>query len=146
MRVITNIAKRDKDGNIMLDEFGTPIMEALSDVEVAISFIELQESMLSEVDSQTQSNIRLGFTFDGIVFSMSENAQLNWSNIPNIPKEAFPFEVSGKEDDVYLLSEANKMNFYMTAMSFKMSLLSAGTSKKKLIKACKTIEDLKKIV
>lgn len=106
------------------------------------SLQDLKTTAISEVDSQTEANILKGFTFGGLTFSMSTNAQINWSNFPNLPSQVFPLSIMSKDDQEYLLSESNKMNFYLSALGYKNACLQAGNAKKKLIAACATIEEL----
>lgn len=119
-----------KDGVLISDSFEQEDLELL------------REQKLSDIDSNTESEIRKGFMFDGVLFSMSDNAQINWSNFPNMPSVLFPLTVMGKNDDEYTLSEANRTNFYLTALGYKNACLQAGTNKKKLIKACTTVAEL----
>jgi hypothetical protein len=126
------IFTKDKNGNTVI----LKSIEVIEDVEC------IKDRMITTIDAQTESNIRLGFTFDGLVFSMSDNAQINWSNFPNLPSQVFPLTVMSKNDEEYTLSEANKMNFYLTALGYKNACLQAGNTKKKVVKACTTIEEL----
>lgn len=94
------------------------------------------------IDENTSNSIKEGFAFDSRVFSMSFSAQINWSNIMNVPDELFPLNVSCKDDTVYSLSLANKSNFYLTALNFKNNLLQAGSALRFQVEACTTIEEL----
>lgn len=103
---------------------------------------ELKQQAVDKVDAETEANILKGFTFAGLTFSMSTNAQINWSNFPSLPSQVFPLSIMSKDDQEYLLSEANKMNFYLSALGYKNTCLQAGNARKKLIMACTTIEQL----
>ena len=103
---------------------------------------EYKKFLKAMIDENTSSSILQGFTFDGKVFSMSFNAQINWSNIVNVPDELFPLNVSCKDDTIYELSLANKSNFYLTALGFKNGLLQAGSTARAQVDACTTIAEL----
>ena len=109
------------------------------------SLEQLKQVRMEAVDQATEAAISNGFVFDGVLFSMSANAQLNWSNIPTIPDNLFPLPIMGKNEDLYNLALANKMNFYLTALGFKNAQLQNGTVKKMAIKSCQTIAELNNI-
>lgn len=105
--------------------------------------VESYKRYLIEVlDKDTERTIAEGFSFDGIVFSLSIPAQMNISNIPNIPEAAFPFPYSGKEEEPYQLTYANAMNFYLTALNTVKTKRIANGAVKTQVKACTTIAEL----
>ena len=97
---------------------------------------ELKHVRLEEIDLRTGELISAGFTFGGHTFSMSTNAQINWSNFPNLPDALFPIPVMDIQDGVYSLSLSNKTNFYLSALGFKNTVLQSGSTLKTSIKAC----------
>jgi glutamine cyclotransferase len=99
-----------------------------------------------EIDKRTQDEIFEGFVFDEKRFSMSVNAQINWSNLMNVPQEYFPVNVSTIDNELYLLSWENKVPFYMTALGWKSAALQEGTVIKSQIKACTTIQEIEEII
>ena len=98
------------------------------------------------IDESTTSNIFKGFTFDGHTFSMSISAQINLSNIFNIPDGLFPLPYSTKDDKLYSLTLANRQNFYLTALGFKNTTIQAGTSLKQQVLDCPTLEQVQNIL
>jgi len=99
-----------------------------------------------QIDEKTGELISTGFTWDSLIFSMSSNAQINWSNIPNVPDSLFPLPVMTKDDKtVYNLALSNKMNFYLTALNFKNGYLQSGTSLKNQVEACTTDAEVEAI-
>ena len=96
---------------------------------------ELKSYRCIEIDVRTQELIAQGFTFDGHTFSMSTNAQINWSNFPNLPDGLFPLTVMDKNDAVYVLALADKLNFYLSALNFKNTQLQSGSVLKGEVKA-----------
>lgn len=97
---------------------------------------ELKEIRYTEIDMRTQEIIKEGFFFDGHTFSMSLNAQVNWSNFLNIPDNLFPFSVMDIFEHIYECSLANKSNFYYAALNWKNDALQSGALLKAEIKAC----------
>lgn len=104
---------------------------------------QLKATVCIIIDEETTNNIFKGFTFGGLVFSMSLTAQINWSNFPMLPSSAFPLTIMSKNDEEYALAEANKLLFYGTALAYKNGCLQAGNAKKILVKECTTINDVK---
>jgi len=97
---------------------------------------ELKDIRYNEIDEVSRLIIDQGFVFDNKTFSMSLTAQINWSNIPLLPDAAFPIPISTKDESVYYLTLANKINFYLAAVSAKTTPLFSGSALKDQIKAC----------
>lgn len=108
-----------------------PILD-LSDLTLE----ELKVYRYTEIDNKTQKLIAQGFTFGGHTFSMSTNAQINWSNFPNLPDELFPLPVMDINEELYSLALADKLNFYLAALNYKNAQLQSGSVLKAQIKAC----------
>jgi len=98
------------------------------------------------IDERTMNNIFKGFTFEGYTFSMSISAQINLSNIFNIPDGLFPLPYSTKDDQLYSLTLANRQNFYLTALGFKNTTIQAGTALKQQVLGCTTLEQVQDIL
>jgi hypothetical protein len=111
-----------------------------------IPFTQLISESIDLVDEWTSNNIKQGFVFDGHLFSMSENAQLNWSNIRNIPETSFPITLGCKDNSVYILDYKQLNDFYNTSLFFKMSFLSRGTDIKQRILKCSTADEVIEIL
>lgn len=97
---------------------------------------ELKNIRYVEIDMTTGMLIDQGFTFDGSTFSLSISAQVNWSNLPSLPDSIFPLNISTKDENTYILTLANKMNFYYTAVNGKNGPLQSGNLLKAQIYAC----------
>lgn len=97
---------------------------------------ELKHIRYKEIDIRTGELIDAGFPFAGFTFSMSTNAQINWSNFPNLPDALFPLPVMDKFENLYMLALADKTNFYLAALSFKNAQLQSGSALKAQVKAC----------
>lgn len=119
---------------------GYKIKEGFADKNISVD--NLKAYLKSKVDTKTQELIFNGFPFDGKIFSMSINAQINWSNFPMLPDALFPLTVLSKNDEEYILSYANKNTFYMTALGYKNTHLQSGDTLKKQIALMTTKEEL----
>lgn len=98
------------------------------------------------IDTNTGLLINNGFTFAGLTFSLSQNAQINWSNILQLPEEAFPINVMSVNEDIYSLSLANRMNFYLSAVNGKNIPLQSGSLLKAEIKAMNNLQEIENFV
>lgn len=105
-----------------------------------------KEDKYSYVDKNTVDLISAGFPFDGLKFSMSITAQINWSNLLNLPDAMFPINVMSIDEQVYVLTLAEKINFYYTALNFKNGYLQSGSVLKGQIKAMNNIVDVENFV
>lgn len=103
---------------------------------------DLKEYLITKIDLKTQEVIAEGFTFDNIVFSLSQNAQLNITNIPNIPEQGFPFVYLGKNDEYYELTYSNRFNFYFTALNTIKTIRISNDALKTQCRALNTTEEL----
>jgi hypothetical protein len=108
-------------------------------------FSEFKAVLLEMVDEKTTNTIFNGFTFNNKIFSLSISAQINWSNLFNIPDSFFPLTLSCKDESTYSLSLENRQAFYLTAMGAKHTILMNGTNLKQQIISCSTIEELQTI-
>jgi len=107
-----------------------------------IPFPQLISESIDLVDEWTSNSIKEGFKFDNHLFSMSENAQINWSNIQNLPESVFPLTLGCKDNSVYVLAYEKLKDFYNTSLIFKMSLLRRGTDVKQQILRCTKVSEV----
>ena len=113
------------------------------------SILELKESIKSNIDKKTTELIYGGVTFSGLTFSMSDSAQTNWSNFPNMYQFAphlFPLPILSKNDEPYLLQYSDVMSFYFAALIHKNTQLQSGAILKQQIDAMTTKEELEAFV
>ena len=99
---------------------------------------DLKQEVIDKIDVFIQEKIFKGFDFDGKTFSMSVNAQLNWSNMLNIPDELFPLNVTTKNDGNYILTLPNRSSFYYTCLNYKHDCLNYGNTLKNKLNLLKT--------
>ena len=87
----------------------------------------------------------MGISHDGKEFSMSENAQLNFTilKIKQINGEiTFPRNLIAKDDSIYSCDEQNLLDIIEKMEEYKDSCLMDGGALKVQINACTTIEEL----
>lgn len=93
-------------------------MDVLLVAHIALDLTEYKSIRNTVIDDKTYAVILLGFTYDGEVFSLSDHAQHNWSQIKNDLSDGtlvsgdFPYKVTTIDDKEYLLTEANVSGFY----------------------------------
>jgi len=121
-------------------------MEQLSKQYDLTTVVGFKEYIYDKIDQKSTDEILNGFTFDGKIFSMSIVAQINWSNLLNIPEVMFPVNVSTRGNELYVLDYANVHNFYMTALGHKSQALQSGTLEKNQISFLTTIEELQTVL
>ncbi len=113
------------------------------------SLYELKESVKANIDLRTQELIFAGFLFAGLIFSMSVEAQINWSNFPVLYQSApqlFPLDILSKNDELYSLKYSDIMSFYFSAVSHKNTQLQSGNILKQQVNAMTTAEELNNFV
>jgi hypothetical protein len=119
---------------------------------VELTIDELKNKRCQEVDLKTEQLIFSGFSFDGKLFSLSDNAQRNWMGISAaisaglLTEQDFPFTLSAKDDTIYKLSWANRNNFMACVLRGISIPKGAGTALKNQILLAQTIEEINAIV
>ena len=101
---------------------------------------------INRIDDAIKEKILKGFVFENLNFSMSIEAQLNWSNLFLIPETSFPLSINTKIDEPYLLTFENRNAFYKAAMDHKMYWLMQGSSLKTLLKSKTQVSDINELV
>lgn len=114
----------------------------IEDIKGFKTLDEYKKHLIDLQDKKTENLILSGFTFDNNIFSLSINAQINWSNLLNIPQQMFPLNLSTKDDKIYVLNFNNVQNFYFTALGKKSECLQLGNDIKKRINESLTFAQL----
>lgn len=104
--------------------------------------VAVKEAKKFEIDSNTQNKIFEGFIYEGLLFSMSLTAQINWSALPSIPESFYPITLISQSDDIYILSYGERVDFYLTAVGTKNYWLQSGSMLKMEIEAKTIIDDI----
>lgn len=102
------------------------------------SLDELKFNLLIKIDELTNAKILHGFEYNGKIFSMSTNAQINWSNLLSIADSIFPIQIMDINDEPFSLSVLERQNFYYTCMECKYTKLQHGSALKIQLKSLNT--------
>ncbi len=90
-----------------------------------------------KIDDVTKALIKVGFVYGGDLFSFSENAQINISNLPTIAAGESPGPIDWATKDngkIIELADATEiMAFYTVAMTHKAGHLATGNVLKKAV-------------
>lgn len=98
-----------------------------------LSLAQLKEYRYTEIDNKTGELISQGYTYNGIVFSMSANAQSNLlGTYSSKDLLSYPFAWNSKDDSsTYQIADATEMTtFFMTALATKKAHQDSGTTLK----------------
>lgn len=115
---------------------------------------EAKIKRIKEVDSKTETLIESGFTYDDNNFSMSTNAQRNWSalgaaNANSLLTDKFPLTISTVDEGSYTVTdETVLMNFFGTYLNYQTDPsqpLGSGRAIKAEINACTTVNEVKAV-
>lgn len=114
------------------------------------SLPELKKRKIFGIDNNTQRIISKGFIFNNHKFSLSQNAQLNWSVLYGRFKGGdleFPYNVTTNDDDVYTIQSAEDFTAFCNLAVYAVGYqIEVGRQLKQAVKACETVEQLKAIV
>lgn len=93
-----------------------------------------------EIDIKTESKIKLGFSYQGKVFSLSANAQTNilaLDNTKDDPALIYPIGYSTIDDSEHydVLDATDLHNMYLTALATKKAWVDSGTALKDAVRA-----------
>lgn len=115
----------------------------------SMSLGELKEYRYNEIDYKTGELIKLGFVYNTITFSLSENAQNNLLGVYSTKELlTYPFEWSSKDDSqIYSIVDATEMaTFFMTALGAKKAHQDSGRTLKNQITNATDIASVNAIV
>lgn len=105
-----------------------PTLEEMQESWVAIGAAATREAAIKAIDQQCSDTIAQGFSFAGKVFSLSANAQRNWTNMFLARSMlSYPLEISTKGDGTHTLVDANQVAaFYGTGIAVVHAALNAA--------------------
>lgn len=108
-------------------------------IHEAISLDEYKSQRYVEIDAKTGELISQGFTYQNLIFSLSQNAQINLLGLDNTrddPSMTYPIAYNTLDDlNSYDVQSANDIHLmYLTALGTKKSYVDSGTILKKLIR------------
>lgn len=116
-----------------------------------ISLNEYKEQRFTEIDEKTKELILQGFLYNGKVFSLSLNAQINIEALHSSRLDSlltYPITYNTLNDlEVYNIPDADDLHLmYFTALGTKKSYVDSGTGLKNSIREAQTISELEEII
>lgn len=111
----------------------------------------LKAKRYAEIDARTNELIAQGFTFDGYVFSLSQNAQVRLMGINQVrsrPEIQYPIKWNNKNDTLALdiVDEDELLDMFMTAFDTYRDHVDSGTDLKDLIRDAEDADAVNAIV
>ena len=105
----------------------------------------------TEIDSKTEEKIKLGFSYQSKVFSLSANAQTNilaLDNTRNDPAMTYPVGYSTLDDSEHydVLDATDLHNMYLTALATKKAWVDSGTTLKDTVRAATTYTEVQAVI
>lgn len=105
----------------------------------ALNLDEYKACRFKEIDLKTEEKIKIGFSYQGKVFSLSQNAQINilaLHETRNDPALTYPIEYSTIDDlGHYDVQNATDLhNMYLTALATKKAWVDSGTALKDAVR------------
>ena len=131
------VVEKDDSGNII-----NKYMTYEKPDGFAASIEEALEVKKNQIDKRTQELIFEGFSFAGLHWSLSINAQIDWNNLPQLPEIVFPLAIQDVDGNNYNLEYSDRMNFYYTAVNIKNSHLQSGNILKTQVSQLTTIQEI----
>lgn len=111
---------------------------------------EVKAKKVLEIDQKTQALIAAGFTFDSAQFSLSINAQMNWSALltfQNAGQLSYPCAVTNKEDTEYQIADPTTLvQFCGAAMVAVNTPIATGRALKVSVQAASTIAEVDTVI
>lgn len=103
------------------------------------SLVEEKRQRCLTIDTNTRSLLAKGFSYQGVVFSLSEAAQLKWGGmyLTRASITQWPVTVMGMDDasTVSLANDGAISDFYMVGFSRVFDCLSGGVTLKQAVAA-----------
>lgn len=119
------------------------------DINEATTLNEAKNIKYKLIDKRTGELISAGFTYNGVVYSMSENAQNNLIGA-FISKDGLTYPIYwNSKDDSSLLTindSTELVNFYSSALTHKRTQQDNGTTLKNSVRDATTIDEVKAII
>ena len=100
-------------------------------------------------DEYTRCKIYEGISFDSHTFSMSDQAQRNWTTVLTVAINdllPFPYTVTSQEGDYIFNTKQDYINFAMTAIGAVDNYTAQGRTIKNQIVSATTVEDVINLV
>jgi len=148
-----------KSIDVLGDTF-TVVGASISDESVLNNTIALHESInldekksirYVEIDNNTVTLILQGFTYKNLVFSLSQNAQINILGLDNTRFDSaitYPIGYSTKDDSGHydVVDATDLHNMYLTALATKKAWVDSGTALKDAVRAATNEAEVQAII
>ena len=109
-----------------------------------------KETRIIQIDARTQEIISNGFQFDGQMFSLSTNAQQNWTVLMVMllaGKLTFPFKITSKDDGSYFVQNLTDLSAFIDSAFYAVNYqLEYGRVLKAAVLAATTQTELDAVV
>lgn len=114
----------------------------------AVYLAHLKQKRYDEIDLKTETLIAQGFTYDGHVFSLSSEAQINWTNLYQARALfTYPMDATTKDQDAYSIADVATVEaFYQTGLGTVQYHLDGGRVLKVAVKAATTKAEIDAVV
>lgn len=141
------------DGCVWYYDYDASALVAL-DAETGVAHDSLafhKDLKIVQIDARTDAMIDRGFTFGGIIFSLSLKAQMRIEGMDrfrNDPLCEYPVSWNSLDDTQHLsIPDAATLHvFYLTAAGTLRACVDSGTALKDLVRAAATIAEVDAIV
>lgn len=132
---VTNLIGITSVGDRLIIDCGGVIDQAVLDSvihnHVAVSLSDNKADKIITIDDRTDAIIAAGFLFDGNRFSLSIQAQMNWSALFSMQSLiSFPIGVTTLDNTTYSLSIGNLIPFIGTGMTVVKTAIGSGRALK----------------
>lgn len=131
---VTGLSGIIAQGDVLEILCGVTNQDVLNSVvhdHIAISLSDKKAAKIIAIDERTDAIISNGFTFDGNRFSLSIQAQMNWSALFSMQSlMSFPIGVTTLDNTTYSLSFANLIPFIGTGMAVVKNAIGSGRALK----------------
>lgn len=126
----------------------TLVDESALDALVDDAVLDVWKAMRIEgIDKRTKELIAQGFVYDGATFSLSKEAQGNWTDLEaHKALITWPKAITTLDDDEYSLAEADLGDFRDAEINAKFGHVDSGRDLKIDIKAATTQAELDAVV
>lgn len=133
MPVLGEVEPLPAEGPPPVFEFPPPDIEAL------------RLDVIKQVDIVSTALIRRGFEFEGIIFSMTNEAQIRYLGMQaDADFLPYPLPINSKDDSTFLVlySAEHTLNFCRGAKLHVMSVVGTGTLQKQAVRSMQTAAEL----
>lgn len=133
----------------LVDDQVSEMSQAEKDEVDSAHLEECRQLRMNQVDERSAEIIGAGFIFDGHMFSLSQNAQLNWNSLKTLinsgdigPEDPITVSTMNPENDTYTIQPSGRFMFFGLAFTTVKAILDSGRAIRTAMKQAETLEDL----